>query len=193
MEATLYNLTDKMRALLDYIQDAENPQELEELLKDSKEALDLSIDEKLEGMMMIRQNKLARANALKEEAKRLNDLAKQEEAEVDRIESYAAYELEKLGYDHKAKERYRSVGKFNLGFKKLPPSVEILDASKIPTQYMNIPVAPPPSPDKKEIAKLLKTKAETLYGSKWTKEKDEIVIEEFGVKLVNNKQKFEIK
>ena len=189
---TLYSLTNNLLQLLEYVESAENPEELAELIADSKEALELSIDEKLEGMMTIRQNKLARINALKEEAARLTDLAKSEEKAIEKIEKYAESELTKIGHNYKDNAK-KMVGKFNFTFKKLPPKLEIVDASKIPPQYMNIPTPPPAAPDKKELLDLLKKKAEFLHGKKWTKEIDELPLEEYGIKLVNNNSKFEVK
>lgn len=193
MSEALYSLTDKVKSLLNYIEAAENPEELAESLADTKELLDMSIDDKFEGMMTIRQNKLARVDALKAEAKRLTELAKTEEKQVEKIEKYAEFEMQKLGYSHKSKEKMRAVGKFNIGFKKLPPILEIVDASKIPAKYMNIPAPPAPTPDKKELLDLLKLKAETLHGKKWSKEIDGLALEDFGIKMVNSNQKFEIK
>lgn len=189
---TLYSLTNNLLRLQEFIEQAESPEELAELIADSKEALEISIDDKIEGMMTIRQNKLARANALKEEAARLKKLAESEEKAAERIVKYAADELSKLGHNYKENAK-KTVGKFNLQFKKLPPVVEIVDASKIPAQYMNIPPTPAATPDKKELLDLLKQKAEFLHGKKWTKEIDGLDLEEFGIKLVNNNSKFEVK
>lgn len=189
---TLYSLTNNLLRLQEFIEEAENPEELAELIADSKEALELSIDEKIEGMMIIRQNKLARANALKEEAERLKKLAESEEKAAEKVEKYAASELEKLGHNYKENAK-KTVGKFNLTFKKLPPKLEIIDESKIPAQFMNIPAPPKPTPDKKELLDLLKKKAEFLHGKKWTKEIDGLDLEEFGIKLVNSNSKFEVK
>lgn len=194
MSETLYSLTDKVIRLQQFVEEAENPEELAELLADSEEALELSIDDKLEGMMTIRQNKAARAEALKLEAKRLQDLAKAEENQVKRIEAYAESELLKLGYRHNDKnKKIREVGKFNIGFKKLPSVLEITDASKIPAKYMNMPPVPEATPDKKELLDLLKKKAEFLHGKKWSASVDELVLEDFGVKLVNDRQAFQVK
>jgi hypothetical protein len=189
---TLYSLTNNLLRLQEFIEQAENAEELADLIADSKEALEVSFDEKLEGMMTIRQNKLARINALEEEAARLKKLAESESKAIGRIEKYAASELEKLGHNYKEKAK-KTVGKFDLQFKKLPPKLEIVDQSKIPAQYMNIPTPPPAAPDKKELLDLLKKKAEFLHGKKWTKEIDGLDLEEFGIKLVNNNSKFEVK
>jgi hypothetical protein len=191
MSESLYSLTDKMLKLLSFVEEAENPEELAELIADSKEALEISIENKLEGMMMIRQNKLARISALEEEAKRLKDIAAKEQKQVDKIEKYAQDEMTKLGHSYKEKSS-KAIGKFTLKFKKLPPKLEIVDASKIPTQYMNIPPAPAAKPDSKELLDLLKKKAELLHGKKWTKEIDGLELAEFGIKLINNNSKFEV-
>lgn len=188
---TLYTLTNKVLLLQEYIEQAENPEELAELIADSKEALELSIDDKLEGMMTIRQNKLARVAAIKEESSRLLEIAKKEEKEVERIEKYAAQQLSEIGHSYKEKQK-RQVGMFNLKFKKLPTSIEIVDAKKIPMKYMSIPKAPEAKPDKKALLDLMKEKAKFLHGEKWTKEITELELAEFGIKLVNDRQKFEV-
>lgn len=193
MSETLYTLTDKLRLIQRHLEEAEDLDDLKELLQDTEEALSLSIDDKLEGMMTIRQNKLARVEALEAEAKRLKELAKSEQIQIKRLEEYAEFELKKLGYSYNAKDKKRAVGKFTVGFKKLPPKLEILDESKIPMQYMNIPPMPQATPDKAELLKVLKQKAEFKHGKKWTKEIEEMEIEEFGVKLINNNQSFEVK
>lgn len=190
---TLYSLTDKVLLLLEYVEGSENPEELAQLLEDNQEALQLSIDEKLEGLMTIRQNRIARMNALKEEADRLSKLAKQEEKEIEKLTKYAEFELTRLGHTYKDKKlAKRTVGKFNLKFKKLPPKLEIVDASKIPTQYMNVPPTPAAKPDAKELLDLLKEKAEFLHGKKWTEQIEGLALDEFGIKLINNNSKFEI-
>jgi hypothetical protein len=189
--STLYTLTNKVLMLQEYIEKAENPEELAELIADSKEALELSIDDKLEGMMTIRQNKLARVNALKEESARLAELAKKEQKEVERIEKYAQDQLSTLGHSHKEKSK-KIVGNFEMKFKKLPPKLEIVDAKKVPAKYMSIPKPKPAEPDKKALLDLMKEKAKFLHGDKWTKEIDELALEDFGIKLENNNQKFEI-
>lgn len=195
MSESLYTLTDKLLALAAYIESADGSEELKELLEDSEEALQLSIDEKLEGIMTIRQNKLARIGAIQDEIKRLNGIIEGEQKTVTRLEKYAEEELVRLGHSYKDKKKaVRAVGKFNLKFKKLPPKLEIVDAKKIPPQYMNIPTPKPPEPkpDAKELLDLLKQKAEFLHGKKWAKEIDGLELEEFGIKMVNNNQKFEI-
>jgi hypothetical protein len=191
MSGTLYELTNQMKMLQEYIEQAENPEELAVLIKDSKEALELSIDDKLEGMMMIRQNKQARIDGLKAEAERLLVVADKEQKEIDRIERYAEQQLTELGHSHKENQK-RVAGKFNFKFKKNPPKLEILDKDKIPAKYMNVPKTPAPAPDKAALLKLMKEKAEFLHGKKWTKEIDELVLEDFGIKMENNNQKFEI-
>lgn len=190
---SLYSLTDKMLQLLAFVEQAENPEELAESIAETQEALQMSIDEKLDAIMTIRQNKLSRVNALKEEAKRLTELAAKEQKQVEKMEKYAEDELTRLGYSYKDKKlSSKAVGKFNLKFKKLPPKLEIVDASKIPPQFMNIPTPPPPKPDAKELLDALKKKAEFLHGKKWAKEIDGLTLEEWGIKMVNSNQKFEI-
>jgi hypothetical protein len=190
---SLYSLTDRMVQLLNFVEQAENPEELAESIAETKELLEMSIDDKLEGIMTIRQNKLARVSALEDEAKRLTELAKKEKTQIAKMEKYAEDELTRLGYSYKDKKNsVKAVGKFNMKFKKLPPKLEIIDAKKIPSDYMNIPPTPAAQPDKKELLDLLKKKAEFLHGKKWTKEIDELKLEDFGIRLVNNNQKFEI-
>jgi Siphovirus Gp157 len=191
---SLYSLTDKMLQLLAFVERAENPEELAESIAATEAELQMSIEDKLEGMMTIRQNKLARIEALKNEAKRLTDLAKIEESAVGRIEKYAEDEMTRIGYTYKDKKKSTlAAGKFNLQFKKLPPKLEILDEKKIPMNFMNIPAPPPAAPDKKALLDALKKKAEFLHGKKWTGQIDELPLEEWGVKLVNNNSKFEVK
>lgn len=194
MSESLYSLTGKMLQLLAFVEEAENVEEMTESIAETKELIEMSIDEKLEGLLTIRQNKLARVNALKEESKRLLELAAKEDKEIEKIEKYAESQLSALGYSYKDKKlSTKAVGKFNLQFKKLPPKLEIIDAKKIPAQYMNIPPTPAAKPDSKELLDLLKTKAELLHGKKWTKEIDRLELEEFGIRLINDNSKFEVK
>lgn len=186
---SLYEIT-KSIAELEYIIDNHEGEMNLDALRDTEESLELTLDDKLEGIMMVRQNKLSRIETFKNEEKRLAELRKEEESAIAKLEKYAVMQLQRVGYNYKSKKR-RDVGIFAIQFKKLPPKLEILDETKIPMDYMNIPIAPKPSPDKKELLDFLK--AEVLKNGKDIKKIDEFDYAKFGIKLINNGEKVDFK
>lgn len=186
---SLYEITKNISELEYIIENHEGEMNLE-VLGDTEESLQLSLDDKLEGIMKVRQNKLSRIETFKTEEKRLSELRKTEESSIAKLEKYAVMQLQRLGYNYKGKKK-RDVGIFAIQFKKLPPKLEILDETKIPMTYMNIPIPPNPTPDKKELLDFLK--AEVLKNGKDIKKIDEFNYADFGIKLINNGEKIDFK
>jgi len=186
-EFTLYELSNRMLELQALIENHEG--DMTDILLDTEEMLEMSLDDKLEGIMKVRQNKLAKVDAFKQEENRLAERRKREEKEISKLEQYLEAELTRLGYNYKEKKK-REVGTFAIQFKKLPPKLEIVNPDKIPFDYMNIPVVQP-TPDKKELLDFLKKKvAEKGLDIKTV---DEFAFDEYGIKLVNNGQKVDFK
>lgn len=186
---SLYEISKNISELEYIIENHEGEMNLE-VLTDTEESLQLSLDDKLEGIMKIRQNKLSRIDTFKAEEKRLAEMRKEEEKSIEKLEKYATMQLQRLGYNYKDKKK-RDVGIFAIQFKKLPPKLEILDETKIPMDYMNIPIPPKPTPDKKELLDFLK--AEVLKNGKDIKKIDEFDYAQFGIKLINNGEKVDFK
>lgn len=202
MSETLYSLTDKALELAQYIEDNAD-QNLEELLKDTIESIELSIDEKLEAILKIRQNKLAAAKAIKEEMERMKKRMDSLNGEAARLEAYLDFEVRRLGHTYKDKKmKKRVVGNWELSIKKKVPTLEIVDSNKIPMNFFVMQPAPAPAVDRKALLDHLKEKAiEHLEATKdpdrKTKVKmDEVDVfdlEDMGIRLVNNQSTLNIK
>jgi Siphovirus Gp157 len=190
MNETLYQLTGKLLEFQNFLEgfDATDEESLK-AMQDTMESLQISTQEKFEGLMKVRANKMARLQGVIMEINRLSDMKTSIEREIVSIEKYADMELSKLAQAHPkdSKKAFKfEAGAFTLKYKKLPPVLEITDAEKIPLQYMVMPPVPQEKPDKKAILDDLKKQIDT-------KEIKDFEFPEWGVKVVNTNKKMEIK
>lgn len=92
--ATLYELTEEYRQLLDWMEDPEMDQQT---IQDTLEALGGEIEDKAEGYAKVIRQLEADAAALKAEAKRMTNKQKTAEANIDRLKASLQKTMETTG------------------------------------------------------------------------------------------------
>jgi Siphovirus Gp157 len=190
----LYKLTGQLGQLKDMIAFAENKEEMEKMLEDTIEATEETIGEEVEGLIAIQREYEAEAEKFKREKEYFDKKERELKAKAETVKAFMAQTLAFMGIDHKNKRKITT--KFgNVGFQKNPPQLEIVDESKIPMEYE---IIPQPEFDKKSMLADLKdrlTYEEQEEGKKkpTKKQLDELLIEEWGVKLVNNNSHLRIR
>ena len=149
--ASLYELTGQMRTLMDMACD---PDVDEQVLADTMESLDFEIEEKADGYAKIIQSLKAQVEGLKGEIERLQSRKRTIENNIE-------------GMKHNLEESMRAIGKlkfktdlFSFGIQKNPASVNIIDESKIPKEYL---IPQEPKIDKKGIIDFVKEQGNTEY------------------------------
>ena len=111
------------------------------------EAVDsIGLDKKIESICGVLRNLEAEAEAFKAEKERLAARERTARNAVDRLKAYLVDNVKTLGV------KTVKVGTFALSLGK-SKSVEVLDATKIPAQYL---IEQPPKVDKANISKALK-------------------------------------
>jgi len=143
----LYELTGKYAEIQKMVDDGADPV----ALTDTLEAIEGAIEEKVEAIYRLRQNLLADIEALKAEEKRLADKRKALEDKVEWLKEYVSRELAAAGID-KVKTRIGTVG-----FRNTPPSINILDISRIPKDYL---IPQDPKVDKRRLLRDFKNRAD---------------------------------
>jgi hypothetical protein len=103
---------------------------------------------KAEAYAAVIREKEARAEALREEAHRMAQLAKQEDSISEYLKTRLANAMTEQGIEKAALPR------FSLSFRK-SQAVEIRDQSVLPEEYLRIKPAPAPEPDKTALKKAL--------------------------------------
>ena len=143
----LYELTGAYADLQQKIEDGADP----EALADTMEAIEGAIEEKVEAIYQLRQNLQAEIDAYKAEEKRLADKRKALESRMEWLKEYVERELAAAGID-KVKTRIGTVG-----FRNAPPSINILDISRIPKDYL---IPQDPKVDKRGLLRDFKNRAD---------------------------------
>jgi len=116
-------------------------------LRDTLDAIDLAIEDKLENIAKLIRNLDGEATALKNEEERLADKRKSIENNIKNLKQYSQSALEDTG------NRKLKAGIFTYSIQKNPPSVAINDDKLIPQEYY-VPVEP--KLDKQYIKEMLK-------------------------------------
>jgi len=157
--ATLYELADNYKKLMDYANDTLENDNVDEdtltMLIDSLDAIQDSMESKVENIGKFIKNLEGDIAAFKAEEKRLSNRRKAMENKVERLKTYTKEMLELAG-----KEKIQA-GIFNVRLQKNNPSVVILDESKIPEQYR---IKQPDKIANAEILKALK-EGQTVAGA----------------------------
>lgn len=176
---------------------AQNISQLEELLENMDEndatfegvkqyldsLVDVDLTQKVDNIVKFIKNIEAEADMYKSEKERLEKLQKQKKKQAENLKTYLADTLKAIGYNHVNKKKVQTtIG--TVSFKKNPPALEIVDLSKVPTEF--------DKPLEREIKKseLLKY-AKEIVGD--LKNVDSIVLEDLGVKIVNDNSSLQIK
>lgn len=137
----LYELTDNYNQVLDMIEEGA------EGLEDTLASIDEAIEQKAENTAKIIKTIEANASVLREEEKRLADRRRALENQVDGMKSFLESELRKAGKD-KVKGLILTIA-----IQKNPPSLNVTDEAKIPTDYF---IPQPAKLDRKTLLSYLK-------------------------------------
>jgi isopentenyl diphosphate isomerase/L-lactate dehydrogenase-like FMN-dependent dehydrogenase len=138
----LYEITDRYTQALELIHDPDKYDQL----NDTLESLDEPMQEKLESIGKIRQNKLAEAEALKAEADRLMERAKKAKKEADSLANYVEFTMKK----HNFKKLETPLFKFS--FRK-STSLVVTNIENVPEHFLK---PQPPKPDVAGMKKHIK-------------------------------------
>ena len=125
---SLYELSTDLVELID----AEDVEINEEIKAEIMAEIENLIAAKSEGIVAIVKNYEATIGAIKSEEKRLYENRKILENKVSRLKEYTKECLERTG----KKKVETSLG--NISIRKTPPSVNILDETKIPLDYVTV-------------------------------------------------------
>ena len=152
--ARLYELTDEYIALCAQLDDCQCAEEAQEIL-DAITNVEADIVCKAENYARIILNKGAEASGYDAEIKRLQGKKKAAEAAQERLKEYIAYAMEIAG----AEKLTTPIGVWKKRVN--PPSVQVLEESDIPAEYM---IPQPPKIDKKAILQAYKNTGEIIPG-----------------------------
>lgn len=123
---------------------------------DTLEAVELSIEEKLEGYAMVIKNLQADTDGLKGEIDRLTSRKRSLEANINRMKQAMADTLELIEADKNGKKRFKS-SKFTVSFRE-STSVVVEDVAMLPEEFIVIEE----KPRKKELVAYLKDGGEIM-------------------------------
>ena len=127
--STLYEMTEDMKQL-DEILTIGTDEKTEGYIKSLVSALENEIENKAENIIKVVKNKEAIVSSRKEEIKRLQELNKKDEKEIADLKRYTKECIERAG-----KKRVETV-LGNLTVRKAQPVVKVLDATKLPADYL---------------------------------------------------------
>ena len=144
---SLYLLSNEYRDLQAKLLESEYD---EQTIADTLEAMSGDLTTKAVDVAKFIKNLDATAEAIKQAEKEMAERRKTIEKKAESIRNYLLVNMQSCDMT-KIECPY-----FALTIKKNPPSVVIDDVNEIPSHLFTFPEPPPPSPDKKEIAKLLK-------------------------------------
>ena len=125
--ATIYELTDDWKRLMEYIEDPDVDQDV---LLDTWLDLDGELEAKADGYAKVMAEEKAKAEALKAESDRLTARRKAIESKMERLKRALEQMMEATG-----KTKFKTE-LFSFGIQKNPPSVMIKDADAVPIDYM---------------------------------------------------------
>ena len=118
-----------------------------EVMKDTLDSIEGTLENKLENTVKVIRNRKARITALKTEEDRFKKTRQSEENAVKWLETYVEDCLKLIG-----KTKYEA-GMFKLSIQKNPLSVNITDENILPEDYL---IPQPPKVDKTSLKEALK-------------------------------------
>lgn len=145
----LYELAQNYAQLLEMAEEMES-----DALVDTLQSLEDAIEEKVENIAKLVKNLEADTKIIKEEEQRLAERRRAIEAKVERLKTYLQEQLEVAGLQ-KVKRPTITVA-----IQANPPSVEVVDETAIPSDFL---IPQPAKVDKKSILERLK-KGEAIPG-----------------------------
>lgn len=127
--STLYELTNDLKDIEKALE-VEVLEQSQECIKGLIDILEKQIQNKGENIIKLVKNKEAIVSSRKEEIKRLQELNKKDEKEIADLKQYTKECIERAG-----KKRVETV-LGNLTVRKAQPVVKVLDATKLPADYL---------------------------------------------------------
>ncbi len=127
--STLYELTNDLKDIEKALE-VEVLEQSQECIKGLIDILEKQIQDKGENIIKLVKNKEAIVSSRKEEIKRLQELNKKDEKEIADLKQYTKECIERAG-----KKRVETVLE-NLTVRKAQPVVKVLDATKLPADYL---------------------------------------------------------
>ena len=150
MKLALYEIANDYRDAVEKLSDMDLPPEA---VQNTLEALQGELQIKATNVAAFCQNLESLAESIKLAESKMAHRRKVIENRVASIKHYIKTCMESAGI---TKIEMQDRPEFKLSIKKNPPSVEIVDSVIVPDKYLNYPVPPPPTLDKKRIADDLK-------------------------------------
>lgn len=140
----LYDLSEQYNDLQDLLdQDADN-----ETLRSMLDGIEQAFDQKVESIIKLMKSKEAEKEAIKAERDRLAERASKLDREIEWLKTYVQDQMTVTG-----KTRVKSA-LFNITLVKNPPSLKVLDETKIPQEFFRVKESV--SLDKRGLIELLK-------------------------------------
>lgn len=138
-DLTLYAIEETRLAMLDTLDLVPTDEERMALLKDIAEQNALAVD-KRNAVIAFRQTLIRRMEALREEAKRMLDLAATIENKVDAFDSYLVRVIQQFAPEPKrgAKKLEGTIG--TLSIRKNPDSCEVEDIEALPSRFKTVTI-----------------------------------------------------
>lgn len=127
--STLYELTNDLKDIEKALE-VEVLEQSQECIKGLIDILEKQIQDKGENIIKLVKNKEAIVSSRKEEIKRLQELNKKDEKEIADLKQYTKECIERAG-----KKRVETV-LGNLTVRKAQPVVKVIDATKLPADYL---------------------------------------------------------
>ncbi len=149
--ATLYELTDQMLTLLELMED---PDVDEQVIKDTMESIDYELEEKADGYAKVDRSLKAEEEGLKAEIERLERRKRTISNNRDRLKRALEEAMKVTG-----KLKFKTP-LFSFAIQKNPPSVNVIDESMVPDQFL---VHHEPTVDKKALIAFVKEHGNTDY------------------------------
>ncbi len=144
---TLYQIADTYAQAVEKLSDEDLPAEA---IADTLEGLQGDLQTKATNVAMFAQNLESLAEQIKKAEYAMSHRRKVLENKAESVRNYIKENMERAGIQK------IECPHFKLSIKKNPPSVEIYDEAAIPDVYKKQPEPPPPVPDKKMIAEVIK-------------------------------------
>jgi hypothetical protein len=151
----LYELSTQYAQFVDMLESAQMGESEAidaEVIKDTLDAIEEALEIKAENIALVLSELKATQQALEAEAKRLNERATMIGKQHDSLKQYLFSALELAN-----KEKFKTL-RYSFTIKKNAPSVQVIDESLIPSEYIRIKIET--APDKKAIAEILKANGE---------------------------------
>lgn len=150
----LYELTNTYAALMQQLEDADNPVAREKIMQAICDVQD-SVSEKAEACARIIKNEEADIVSLTAEIRRLQDMKRVKENTVRRMKDNVQYALHIAG----AQSIETSIGKWRVQMN--PPEVDVVDIRKVPARFL---IEQEPAVDKRAMLEEFRITGEEFEG-----------------------------